>query len=96
MHKKLFSALYVMNIVLQAFFDLVLPMALLWGLSYLLTTYASAPGWIYAPLIIIGALAGLVSMVKFILSAMAALERLENQNCQKESKNDERSNNGQT
>ena len=77
MHKRIFNLLYVLNIVFQSFFDLVLPMALAFGLSYLLVTFLSAPGWIYAPLIILGALTGLYSMVKFILSAMAALERLE-------------------
>jgi len=77
MHKRFFNALYVLNIVFQAFFDLLLPVALMFGLSYLLTSFAGAPPWIYAPLMILGVFLGLYSMVKFILSAMSALERLE-------------------
>ena len=77
MHKKFFSVLYVLNIVFGAFFDLVFPVLLMWGLSYALTMYLSLPEWIYVPLIMLGVFAGLYSMVRFILSAMAALERLE-------------------
>ena len=46
-------------------------------ISYLLTTYASAPSWIWALFTVLGVFVGLVSMIKFILSAMAALDRLE-------------------
>lgn len=77
MHKKIFNALYVINIVAQAFFDLVFPIALMWLFSYLLTEYVGVEGWIYAPMLIIGVFVGLISMVKFILTAMSALERLE-------------------
>lgn len=77
MHKKIFSVLYVLNIVFGAFFDLVFPVLLMWGLSFALTTYLSLPEWIYVPFILLGVFVGLYSMVRFILSAMAALERLE-------------------
>ena len=77
MHKKFFNALYVLNIVAQAFFDLVFPVALMWLISYLLTSYAEVESWIFAPMLIVGVLVGLISMVKFILTAMTALERLE-------------------
>jgi FtsZ-binding cell division protein ZapB len=56
-----------------------LPSGLFFLCSWLLVRYASAPNWIYAPLIIVGVLIGLISMVKFIISAMSALERLEEQ-----------------
>jgi hypothetical protein len=71
------GVLYVLNIVWQAFFSLAAPIGLGFLISYLLVTYVSAPTWIYAPLLVIGALSGLISMVKFILTAMAGFERLE-------------------
>ena len=72
--------MYAMNIVGQAVFSLLTPAALLFCVSWLLVKRASAPEWIYAVLIPIGIIAGLVSMVKFVLSATSALERLEKQN----------------
>jgi TRAP-type C4-dicarboxylate transport system permease small subunit len=87
-YKKLVSITYVLNIVFQSFFNLALPMLLMAGGAWLLVRYASAPEWIYAPLIVFGALAGLYSMVKFILSAMAALDRLEREH------KDSKANNG--
>ncbi len=77
MYKKLVSITYVLNIVFQSFFNLALPMLLMAGGAWLLVEYASLPEWIYAPLIVFGALTGLYSMVRFILSAMSALDRLE-------------------
>ena len=79
MYKKLVSALYVLNIVFQAFYTLALPIGIGALISFLLTKYTSIGGWIWAVLIILGVMTGLVSMVRFILSSMAALERLENQ-----------------
>ena len=77
MYKKLVSALYILNIISQAIITLAIPIALGFGLSWLLVTYLSTPAWIYAVLITLGALSGFYSMVKFVLSAMAAFERLE-------------------
>ena len=77
--KKLVNAMYVLNIISQAIFDLALPIGFGVLGSWLLVKYASAPGWIYAPLVVLGALIGFYTMVKFVVSAMAALERLENE-----------------
>ena len=76
MHKKLFNALYVINIIAQAFFTLVFPAGVLGGLSWLAVKYLSAPGWIYVPAIVVGVLLGFYSMVRFVLAAMSGLERL--------------------
>ena len=76
-HKKLFSALYVINIVAEALFTLILPGAIFAGIGWLSVTYLSAPEWIYAPAIVIGLLLGFYMMIKFVLTAMAGLERLE-------------------
>ena len=77
MHKKLFNALYVLNIVAQAFFTLLIPVAILGGIAWLLVEKADAPGWLFVPAITLGVLFGIYSMVKFVLSAMNGLERLE-------------------
>ena len=86
MYKKLVSALYVLNIVSQAIFTLIIPIGLGVLVSYLLTRFTSAPSWIWAVLVVIGAMSGLYSMIKFILSAMAGLDRLEKEHNTKEKK----------
>ena len=79
MHKKLFSVLYAINIISQAIFTLLVPAALGFGISWLLVAKAGAPEWIYAVFISIGIIAGLISMVKFAITASESLERLEKQ-----------------
>ncbi len=71
------GALYVLNILWQALFSLAAPIGVMFFISHLLVRYASSPTWIYAPFIVVGALAGLISMIKFVLSAMEGFERLE-------------------
>lgn len=71
------SVTYVLNIIFQAFFTLLTPAGLGFLISYLLIRFAGAPDWLYAPLLTVGILIGFVSMIKFILSTMKALERLE-------------------
>jgi F0F1-type ATP synthase assembly protein I len=92
MYRKIVSATYVLNIIFQSFFNLAFPIGLGILISWLLVENAGAPGWIYAPLVIIGVIIGFSSMIKFILSAMRALERLEAQknstNGRKDSSND--------
>lgn len=91
MYKKLVSALYIFNIVSQAVITLVIPIAMGFGISWLTVSYISAPRWIYAVLITLGALTGFYSMIKFVLSAMNTLERLEKE--RKESKKTEKAGN---
>ena len=79
MRNKLFSVLYAVNIVSQAIFTLITPAALLFGIDFLLVKYADFPKWTYAIASPIGVLMGLVSMTRFVISATAALERLEKQ-----------------
>ena len=79
MKSKAFSALYTLNIIFQGLFNLVTPAALLFFISYLFIKKAGAPEWIYAITLPVGIFFGLYSMVKFILAAMKALDRLENQ-----------------
>ncbi len=77
MYRKFVSAMYILNILLQSLFNLATPILLMLGLSWLLVSKCSAPAWIYAILGVFGVLVGFVSMIKFILSASASLERLE-------------------
>ncbi len=80
MHKKLFSVLYAINIISQAIFTLLLPAALGFCLSWLFVAKLGAPRWLYAVLITVGVITGLVSMVKFSIAAAEGLERLDKQN----------------
>ncbi len=91
MYRKLVNALYLINIVSQAIITLAIPIALGFGISWLLVSYLDVGTWIYAALITLGAISGFASMIKFVLSAMAALEHLEKE--RKESKNKDRTGN---
>ncbi len=84
MHKKFFGFLYGLNIISQAIFSLLTPAALLFALSWLLVRYTGAPEWLYTIFITVGVLAGLVSMVRFAITASENLERLENSKENKE------------
>lgn len=86
-YKRFVSVMYVLNIVFQAFITLAAPIFLGLGISWLLVRYLSAPEWIYAPITVFGVLSGLWSMVKFVLSGMASLERLEKERNSKDDKN---------
>ena len=80
MNNKLFGFLYALNIIGQAIFTLLTPAALTFGLAWLFVSRAGAPNWLYAILIPLGVIAGLISMVKFVIAATANLERLEKEN----------------
>ena len=80
MYKKFFSALYVLNIVMQAIVTLLIPVGIMFGIGWLFINYVGAPLWLYAILLPIGAISGLISMVRFIIRASEGLERLEKQN----------------
>lgn len=91
--KKIVNAAYILNIVSQAFFNLAFPIGVGVFGSFLLVKYASVGSWIYALLVVLGAVIGFYSMIKFVLSAMAALERLEKEQNEKyssEKKNEEK------
>ena len=71
--------MYALNIIAQAIFSLLTPAALMFAISWLFVSKAGAPEWIYAITVTVGIIAGLISMVKFVLSSASALERLEKQ-----------------
>ncbi len=80
---KFVSAVYIINIVIQSFFSLACPMGLGFLIAWLLVSRLEAPTFLYPIFIVLGALVGLYSMVRFILDAMTAVERLERANMKK-------------
>ena len=74
-----YSAFYVLNIVFQSIFTLLWQIGLAVLLGWLFVNKFGAPEWLYVPLILVGVATGLVSMVRFILAAMKALDNLEAQ-----------------
>lgn len=74
----------MLNLLWQALYSMALPIGIGALASFLLTKYASAPTWIWAILLTFGTIVGLYSMVKYILSAIASLERMEKQQAEAE------------
>lgn len=77
MYKKWISATYAVNIIFQSFLSLLMPVGFALLISFLATDRWGAPGWIYAPLVSLATILGFISMIRFILTSMRALERLE-------------------
>ena len=75
--KEGYSAIYVLNIVFQSIFTLLWHIGLALLVGWIFVSFFGAKAWIYVPLIIAGVFTGLFSMVRFILAAMKALERIE-------------------
>ena len=88
MYKKIVNSLYLVNIVFQAFFSLLFPVGCALLLAWYMVEKREMPSWLYVVLIISGVFIGLFSMVKFILSAMSAFERLEKEQKAREKEND--------
>ena len=75
--KNFMNAMYAFNIILQAFWSLLFPIGASVLLGWLLTEKCGMGSYIFVILILLGVLAGIVSMIRFLLSALAGLERLE-------------------
>lgn len=75
--KNKYSSFYVINIVFQSIFTLLWHIGLGLLVGWIFIRFFSAETWVYVPLIIAGVFTGLFSMVRFILAAMKALERIE-------------------
>lgn len=79
MYKNFVGALYVMNIVFQCILTLAMPAAFMFLIAWLSISKLGAPTWLYAILLPIGFIMGLVSMIRFAISSSEGLERLEKQ-----------------
>lgn len=84
--RRAYSFIYVVNIVFQAIFTLLFHIGAGLLLSWLLVEKCGLPDFLYAILIIIGVLIGLLSMIKFILVSMRALDHLEKSHKEKSEK----------
>ena len=63
------ETIFGVNTVIQAIFSLLTPPAVGALISWLLCAKFSVGAWIYALLISVGVIIGLISMIKFILAA---------------------------
>ena len=79
MNKHLVNSLYVLNIVGQAIFTLLINLGVMLLLAWLFVEKLGGPGWLYVPFIACGALFGIYRMVRTTILACEALERLEEQ-----------------
>ncbi len=77
-------SMYLWNIAIQSIVSLLSPIAILCAVAWLLSERLGVGSWIYAVLILLGVLVGLVSMVRFLLGASRALDVLEREHREKE------------
>lgn len=90
MHKKIYNAAFLINVIFQSFFNLIFPMAGMFFVGWLLVDKCSCPEWIYVPLLIVGLITGLISMVKFLIYALEIAERNEKAQNAKNKNNNEK------
>ena len=84
MNRGWIRTMYLWNLVIQSIVSLLSPIAIMLFAAWLLAERAGVGDWIYAVLILLGVLVGLLSMVRFLLGASRALEALEREHCEKE------------
>ena len=77
--KVKYSTFYVFNIVFQSIITLLWNIGAAFFVGWLFVRFLNAQPWIYVPLIIIGVITGFTSMIRFILTSMKALDKLEEQ-----------------
>ena len=75
--KKFMNAMYALNIILQSFWSLLFPIGVGVLVGWLLTEKCGMGNYVFVILILLGVFVGLISMIRFLLSALAGLERLE-------------------
>ena len=92
MYKKTVSALYVMNIMMQAIVTLLIPVGVMFLISWLLVSKCDLPAWIYAISIPLGVISGFFSMIKFAIRSSEALERMEEQRDKRPTSRDKNNN----
>lgn len=88
--RRTYSFIYVVNIVFQAIFTLLFHIGTGLLLSWLLVNKIGLPTFTYAVIIIFAVITGVISMVKFILISMNALDNLEKSHKEKRRKNEHR------
>ena len=84
--RERYNAFYVFNIVFQSIFTLLWHIGAAILAGWLLVNKLGVRDWIYVPIILIGVVTGLISMVRFIIAGMNALDNLEKQRRMKQKK----------
>lgn len=86
MYRKIYDLTYVLSVVIQGFWSLLFPIGV--GLlgGWLLVNKVGAPSWLMIALTTAGVFVGLISMCKFLMSAMTALERRDKERAEAERK----------
>ncbi|MBE6665477.1 MAG: AtpZ/AtpI family protein [Ruminococcaceae bacterium] len=75
--KRFMNTMYALNVFLQAFWSLLFPIGAGIFFGWLLTERGGMGNYVFVILIVLGVAAGLVSMIRFLISALSGLERLE-------------------
>ena len=75
--------MYAFNIILQAFWSLLFPIGAGVLVGWLMTEKCGMGSCVFVILILLGVFVGIVSMIRFLLSALAGLERLEKEQREK-------------
>ena len=75
--KNFMNAMYALNIILQAFWSLLFPIGAGVLIGWLLTEKCNMGSYLFVILILLGVFVGIISMVRFLISALSGLERLE-------------------
>lgn len=84
MYRKFVHAVWGFHILLQSLFSLLTPVLLFGAVAWLLCAKCGVGEWLYAVVIPIGVILGLISMVKFILTTSRTLEHLEAEAAEKD------------
>ena len=84
--KNFMNSMYALNIVLQSFWTLLMPIGVGVFFGWLLTEKCGIGNYIFVVFILLGVAVGFFSMIKFLISALAGLERLENEQKKKGNK----------
>ena len=84
--KNFMNSMYALNIVIQSFWSLLMPIGFGVLLGWLLTEKLGFENYVFVVLILLGVAVGILSMVKFLLSALAGLERLDKEQKNKNKK----------
>ena len=83
MYGKFVSAVYYINMAVQALVSFAFPIALLGGLAWFLTSRGLTEEWVYVPCILLGVGAGFYAMIRFVAAAAAQIRALEAQEKEK-------------
>ncbi len=88
--RKMYNAFYVVNIVFQSIFNLLFYIGVSLLVAWIVTEKLGLPNWIYVLFILVGTISGIISMMKFIITAMSSLESIEKSQKSKRKDNEQK------